>query len=33
MTTRHRRGSFCAGLPLILFKNTYTFFFCLSKRV
>jgi hypothetical protein len=26
-------GSFCAGLPLILFANTYTCFFCLSKRV
>jgi hypothetical protein len=33
MTTRHRRGSFCVGLPLILFANTYTCFFCLSKRV
>jgi hypothetical protein len=21
---RHRQGSFCAGLPLILFANTYT---------
>jgi hypothetical protein len=32
MTTRHRRGSFCVGLPLILFANTYLSF-CLSKRV
>jgi hypothetical protein len=27
MTTRHRRGSFCAGLPLILFANTHTCLF------
>jgi hypothetical protein len=27
MTTRHRRGSFCAGLPLILFANTHLHFF------
>jgi hypothetical protein len=33
MTTRHRWGSFCAGLPLILFANTYTCLFCLNKRV
>jgi serine/threonine protein phosphatase PrpC len=33
MTTRHHRGSFYVGLPLILFANTYTCIFCLSKRV
>jgi hypothetical protein len=33
MTTCHRQGSFCAGLPLILFADTYTCLFCLSKRV
>jgi hypothetical protein len=32
MTTRHRRRSFCVGLPLILFVNTHLPF-CLSKRV
>jgi hypothetical protein len=26
MTTRHRRGSFCAGMPLILFANTHLHF-------
>jgi hypothetical protein len=26
MTTRHRQGSFCAGLPLILFANTHLHF-------
>jgi hypothetical protein len=31
MTTRHRRGSFCAGLPLILFANTHLHF--LFKQV
>jgi hypothetical protein len=24
---RHRQGSFCAGLPLILFANTHTYLF------
>ena len=33
MTTRHRRDSFCDGLPLILFANTYNCFFFLSKHV
>jgi hypothetical protein len=27
MTTRHRRGSFCTDLPLILFANTHAFLF------
>jgi hypothetical protein len=31
MTTRHRRGSFCAGLPLVLFANTYTCFFLFKQ--
>jgi hypothetical protein len=31
MTTRHRRGSFCAGLTLILFANTHLSF--LFKQV
>jgi hypothetical protein len=26
MTTRHRRGSFYAGMPLILFANTHLHF-------
>jgi hypothetical protein len=26
MTTSHRRGSFCAGLSLILFANTHLYF-------
>jgi hypothetical protein len=26
MITRHRRGSFCAGLPLILFASTHLHF-------
>jgi hypothetical protein len=26
MTTCHRQGSFCAGLPLILFANTHLHF-------
>ena len=32
MTTRHRRGTFCAGLPLILFANTYTLTFLFKQE-
>jgi hypothetical protein len=27
MTTRHRWGSFCASMPLIIFANTHLHFF------
>jgi hypothetical protein len=30
---RHRQGSFCAGLPLILFTNTHTYLLFKKKRM
>jgi hypothetical protein len=31
MTTRYCQGSFCVGLPLILFANTYTCLFLFKQ--